>query len=45
MLGGEFSSSNMVCKVDVEGMKIRAQLWRLTKDIPDGQQIVFNVDE
>jgi len=45
MLGGDFDASNMVSKPDVEGMKIRAQLWTLTKDLPDGQTIVFRVEE
>jgi hypothetical protein len=45
MLGGAFHSDNMLCKPDMEGLRVRAQLWRMTKDIPDGQKIVFKVDE
>lgn len=45
MLGGEFHSKNMTCKPDVEGLRTRAQLWRLTKDLPDGQEIVFKAGE
>lgn len=41
MLGGAFHSENMACKADVEGMRIRAQLWSMTKDISDGQQVVL----
>src|SRR5688572_29929920 len=43
MLGGEFSPSNLVAKPDIEGMRIRGQLWRLTKDLPEGTTIKFNV--
>ncbi|HRI67385.1 MAG TPA: hypothetical protein PK156_24245 [Polyangium sp.] len=45
MLGGEFHSSNMVSKRDVDGMRLRAQFWKLTKDLPDGQTIAFHVVE
>jgi hypothetical protein len=45
MLGGDFNSDNMVCKTDVEGMRIRAQLWKLTRDLPDGQKVTFRVEE
>lgn len=45
MLGGDFHSTNMIAKPDAVGMRIRAELWRLTKDIPDGQSIVFRVEE
>jgi len=44
-LGGEFVASNVVSKPDVEGMRLRAQFWEATKDIPDGQQVVFRIDE
>jgi hypothetical protein len=45
VLGGEFHSDNMVCKSDVEGMRIRAQLWRLIRDLPDGQKIIFQIED
>jgi len=45
MLGGQFHSSNMACKSDVEGMRIRAGLWQATKDLSDGQKIVFKRSE
>ena len=41
MFGGEFHSDNMLCKSDVEGLRLRAELWKSTRDIPDGQTIVF----
>jgi hypothetical protein len=44
MLGGEFHSANMVPKLDVEGMQIRAQFWKVTRDLPEGESIVFSVD-
>ncbi len=45
MLGGEFHSENMICKSDVEGLRVRAQMWRMTRDLPDGQEVSFNVVE
>lgn len=45
MLGGDFHSDNMVCKSDVEGLSIRSQFWKMTKDLPDGQKIVFRSKE
>ncbi len=45
MLGGEFHSKNMTCKPDAEGLRTRAQLKCLTKDLPDGQEIVFKAGE
>lgn len=41
MLGGEFHSENMIAKRDLEGMLIRAELWSKTRDIPDGQPLIF----
>jgi hypothetical protein len=43
MFGGEYHSTNMLSKRDVEGMQLRAQYWRLTKDLPDGTSVTFNV--
>jgi hypothetical protein len=45
MLGGEFHSNNMVCMKDLEGLRVRAQFWKMTKDLPDGQKIVFKIEE
>jgi hypothetical protein len=45
MLGGDFHSENMVRKVDVEGMRVRAEFWRVLKDVPDGESVVFKVEE
>ena len=44
MLGGEFHSDNMISKPDDQGMRIRAEFWQLTKDVPDGQKIIFKID-
>jgi hypothetical protein len=41
MLGGEFSAADVVSRPDVEGMRMRAQLWMTTKDVRDGETIVF----
>ncbi|NUQ79905.1 MAG: SMI1/KNR4 family protein [Polyangiaceae bacterium] len=45
MMGGAFHSDNMIYKTDVEGMRIRAQFWKLTKNLPDGQKVIFRVEE
>jgi hypothetical protein len=45
VLGGEFHSNNMIARHDLEGMRIRQQLWEKIKDLPDGQQIEFRVDD
>jgi hypothetical protein len=45
MLGGDFTSDNMISKTDVDGMRLRAQFWKLTRDLPDGQRVVFRVEE
>lgn len=44
MLGGQFHSTNMVPKRDVEGLRARAQIWALTKDLPDGERLSFKID-
>ena len=44
MLGGEFHSDNMICKLDLDGMIARAQFWKMTKDLPDGEKIVFRIE-
>lgn len=45
MFGGEFHSANMVSKPDVEGMRIRGQLWSCTKNLPEGAEIIFNATD
>ena len=45
IFGVEFKPENMACKRDIDGMRARAQLWKLTKDIPDGQKVVFKATE
>ncbi len=45
VLGGDYRADNMLCKPDVEGMRIRAGFWQILKDLPDGQSIVFRVEE
>jgi hypothetical protein len=45
MLGGEFHSDNMICKSEVEGMRIRSGYWKATKDLPDGTKIEFKVGD
>ncbi len=42
-LGGAFEADNMISKPDIECMRIRCQFWTMTKDVPDGQAIVFRV--
>ena len=43
MLGSELCKKNRVPKPDLEGMRVRAQLWQPTKDLPEGQKVVFQV--
>ena len=45
MLGGDFHSNNMVSKPDLDGLRIRAEFWKMTKSLPDGQKIIFKIQE
>jgi hypothetical protein len=41
VLGGNIEIDNMVCWVDVKGMRARGPLAEQIKDVQDGEQIVF----
>ena len=43
LFGGEFRSANMVAKEDTTGMRVRADLWRSTKNLPDGASVELRV--
>lgn len=40
-LGGDYVAENLVEKRDVDAMLVRAELWEVTRDIPDGSKIVI----
>jgi hypothetical protein len=39
ILGGEFSVDNLMAMEAVEAMRLRADFWRQTRDLPEGTQI------
>ncbi|WP_347906102.1 SMI1/KNR4 family protein [Pseudomonas purpurea] len=44
VLGGEFVLDNLYLADAVEGMRLRADIASQIKDLPDGAQIAFNID-
>lgn len=45
MLGGEFVLDNLYLADAVEGMKLRADIASQIRDLPDGAQIKFSVED
>ena|SRR6185295_6037268 len=43
VLGGEYSVENLYAADAVEGMKVRADIWRQIKNLPDGAQIRLKI--
>jgi hypothetical protein len=43
IFGGEFRADNMVAKEDTTGMRIRAEFWRSTKNLPDGTSVALRL--
>lgn len=43
VFGGEYESDNMICKPDLTCMLIRAELWEMIRDVPDGASIRLQV--
>ena len=44
-LGGKFEIDNLYAVEAFEGMKFRADIWRQTKDLPDGSEIELRIVE
>ncbi|MFO0549910.1 MAG: hypothetical protein U0271_16065 [Polyangiaceae bacterium] len=45
LLGGELAPENLIAKDDWYGLRLRAELWKLLCDVPDGTTVEFQIDE